>query len=75
MANNTPTLYSCVVFPIDKNIKPIKFEFMKSIYYLHNYLKKINYNYHYINIYDRKKRTYLSRQYCDEFIIDKPPIH
>ena len=74
MANTTKTNYSCVIFHKDKNIAPLKFEFVKSIYYLHNYLKRINYDYHYINVYHRKTRTYLKRQYCNEFIVDKPPF-
>lgn len=73
MANTTPTPYSCTAFNKDKNIKPIKIEFCKSIFYLHNWLlKDIGFDYHYINIYNRKTGNYISRQYCNDFVIDKP---
>lgn len=72
MANNTPTPYSCQVFHKDKNKFPLKYEFIKSIYYLHKLLQKENFDYHYINIYNRKTGQYLGRQYFDAFIIDKP---
>ncbi|GEM_PF-2217674 len=72
MANTTPTPYSCTVFHKDKNVLPIKIEYCKSIFYLHNWLKKVGFDYHYINVYHRKTGRYLSRQYYDEFIKDKP---
>lgn len=72
MANTTKTNYSVMVFHKDKGIKPLKFPFVKSIYYMHKYLEKINYDYHYMNIYHRKTNKYLTRQYCNEFVIDKP---
>ena len=67
MANNTPTPYSCMVFHKDKSRHPLRYEFMKSIYYLHKLLEKEGFDYHYINIYNRK-----TGQYFDKFIIDKP---
>jgi hypothetical protein len=73
MANNTPTPYSCMVFHKDKSRHPISYEFMKSIYYLHKLLEKEGFDYHYINIYNRKTKAYIGRQYFDKFIIDKPP--
>lgn len=62
----------------DKAHYPLIFGFVKSIYYLHNYLggKNANgqiYDYHYINIYNRKTGVYLGRQYFDKFVVDKPP--
>lgn len=72
MANTSPTPYKCVVFHKDKTQHPLVFEFMKSIYYLHKYLEKHKYDYHYINIYNRKTGQYLGRQYFDKFVIDKP---
>lgn len=73
MANITPTPYSCTIFHKDKNVQPIKVEFCKSIFYLHNWLEHIKFDYHYINIYNRKTKKYLSRQYFNDYIIDKPP--
>ncbi|MDD5151426.1 MAG: hypothetical protein PHC28_13290 [Flavobacterium sp.] len=73
MANNTPTPYSCWVFHKDKKQHPISYQFVKSIYWLHKLLEKEQYDYHYINIYNRKTGIYLGRQYYDRFIIDKPP--
>lgn len=74
MANNTPTPYRCVVFHKDKErFHPIELGFVKSIYYTHKYLEKIGYDYHYINIYNRKTGQYLCRQYFDKFVVDKPP--
>lgn len=72
MANNTPTPYMCWVFHKDKTRHPIQYPFMKSIYYLHKLLEREGYDYHYINIYNRKTQKYISRQYFDKFIIDKP---
>jgi hypothetical protein len=72
MANNTPTPYSCTVFHKDKNVHPIKVEFCKSIFYLHNWLKNNKFDYHYINVYNRKTGVYLRRQYYNEFVVDKP---
>ena len=72
MANNTPTLYSCWVFHKDKKRHPLEYKFMKSIYYLHKLLEKEGFDYHYINIYNRKTGQYIGRQYFDKFIIDKP---
>ena len=72
MANWTPTPYSCTVFHKDKTVEPIKIGFCKSIYYLHNWLLKKRFDYHYINVYNRKTSQFLLRQYCDEHIIDKP---
>lgn len=72
MANTSPTPYSCTCFNKDKSIEPIKVEFCKSIYYLHKWLEKIRFDYHYINIYNRKTGKYLRRQYFDEFVVDKP---
>lgn len=72
MANTTPTPYSCTIFNKDKSIMPIKIEFCKSIYYLHNWCKNVGFDYHYINIYNRKTGNYISRQYCNDYIIDKP---
>ena len=40
--------------------------------YLHKLLEKEGFDYHYINIYNRKTDVYLCRQYFDKFIIDKP---
>lgn len=62
----------------DKGRHPLIFNFVKSIYYLHNYLNGKNgngqiYDYHYINIYNRKTGAYLGRQYFDKFVVDKPP--
>lgn len=74
MANTSPTPYACIVFNKDKSVDPIKVEFCKSIYYLHNWLQTIKYDYHYINIYNRKTKKYLARQYFNTFIIDKPPF-
>lgn len=51
------------------------FQYVKSIYYTHNYLlRKMGYDYHYMNVYHRKTRRYLRRQYSNEYIIDKPPF-
>jgi hypothetical protein len=72
MANTTPTPYSCTIFNKDKSIRPIKIEFCKSIFYLHNWCKNVGFDYHYINIYNRKTGNYISRQYCNDYIIDKP---
>lgn len=72
MANNTPTPYSCWVFHKDKKRHPLEYKFMKSIYYLHKLLEKEAFDYHYINIYNRKTGQYIGRQYFDKFIIDKP---
>lgn len=72
MANNTPTPYSCWVFHKDKLRHPLEYKFMKSIYYLHKLLEKEGFDYHYINIYNRKTGQYIGRQYFDKFIIDKP---
>lgn len=72
MANNTVTPYRCMVFHQDKTKHPLEYQFVKSIYYLHKILQKEGYNYHYINIYNRKTGLYLGRQYFDKFIIDKP---
>lgn len=72
MANNTPTPYHCWVFHKDKTRHPLEYKFMKSIYYLHKLLIKEGYDYHYINIYNRKTSQYIGRQYFDKFIIDKP---
>jgi hypothetical protein len=55
-----------------KNVLPIKAPFCKSIFYLHNWCKKIGFDYHYINIYNRKTGNYISRQYCNVYITDKP---
>ncbi|WP_026713653.1 hypothetical protein [Flavobacterium daejeonense] len=74
MANNTPTPYRVVIFHKDKqNYHPIELQFVKSIFYTHNYCKKIGYDYHYMNIYNRKTGKYLGRQYFDKYVIDKPP--
>lgn len=73
MANNTPTPYSCMIFHKDKKNHPLIYQFVKSIFWLHKTLQKMGYDYHYINIYNRKTKHYLSRQYFDKFIIDKPP--
>lgn len=73
MANNTPTPYSCMVFHQDKTKHPLRYEFVKSIFWLHKTLQKMDYDYWYINIYNRKTGVYLCRQYFDKFIIDKPP--
>lgn len=72
MPNTTKTNYSVVVFHKDKNIVPLKFPFVKSIYYMHKYLQKIDYDYYYMNIYVRKTQKYIARQYFDNFIVDKP---
>lgn len=61
-----------MVFHQDKTKHPLEYQFVKSIYYLHKILQKEGYNYHYINIYNRKTGLYLGRQYFDKFIIDKP---
>ena len=73
MANTSPTPYYCVVFHKDKTKHPFIYEFVKSIYWLHKTLEKNGVDYWYINIYNRKTRVYLCRQYFDKFIIDKPP--
>lgn len=73
MANQTPTPYSITVFHKDKNRTPLKLPFVKSIYYVHKWLEKIGFDYHYINIYNRKTGYYLHRQYCNERVLDKPP--
>jgi hypothetical protein len=75
MANNTPTPYSCMIFFKDKNQHPLRYEFVKSIYWLHKTMLKNGFDYHYINIYNRKTKVYLGRQYYDKFIIDKPPFN
>lgn len=63
-----------MVFHRDKDVKPLKYPFVKSIFYMHNYIKKnVGYDYWYMNIYNRKTGVYLKRQYSDEFIVDKPP--
>jgi hypothetical protein len=72
MPNNTPTNYAVVVFNKDPNIPPISYPFVKSIYYIHKLLLKENYNYWYMNVYIRKTRVYIGRQYCDTHIVDKP---
>jgi hypothetical protein len=74
MANWSPTPYSVIVFNKDKAIQPIKLRFVKGIYYVHNWLIKVKYDYHYMNIYERKTGRYISRQYCNEYVIDKPPL-
>lgn len=73
MANNTPTPYSCWVFHQDKTKHPLKYDFVKSIYWLHKTLEKMGFDYHYINIYNRKTGVYLCRQYFDQRVNDKPP--
>lgn len=75
MANTTPSNYSVVIFHKDKSVPPLMFQYVKSIYYTHNYLlRKMGYDYHYMNVYHRKTRRYLRRQYSNEYIIDKPPF-
>ena len=73
MANTSPTPYSCTVFNKDKTVEPIKIGFCKSIFYLHNWLLNNRFDYHYINIYNRKTKQFIRRQYCNDFIVDKPP--
>jgi hypothetical protein len=73
MANNTPTPYSCMIFHKDKTIHPLRYEFVKSIFWLHKTLEKMGFDYHYINIYNRKTGVYLCRQYFEKFVVDKPP--
>jgi hypothetical protein len=73
MANNTPTPYSCMIFHKDKTKHPLRYEFVKSIFWLHKTLEKMGFDYHYINIYNRKTGIYLCRQYFDKFVVDKPP--
>ena len=77
MANTSPSPYRVVAFLNDKTHHPLEFPFVKSIFYLHKYLnganpKGKNYDYHYMNIYNRKTGRYLGRQYFDNYIIDKP---
>lgn len=72
MSNTSPTPYSVTIFNKDKLVFPIKIEFVKSIFYTHKWCQKIKYDYHYINIYNRKTGKYISRQYYNDFIIDKP---
>lgn len=72
MANTTKTNYSVMVFHKDRNVTPLKFPFVKSIYYMHKYLQRIGYDYYYMNIYHRKTNKYLSRQYYNNFVVDKP---
>lgn len=72
MANTTKTNYAVMVFHKDKNVKPLKYPFVKSIYYMHKYMQRIGYDYHYMNIYHRKTQKYIARQYYDVFIVDKP---
>lgn len=74
MANNTPTPYMCWIFHKDKTRHPLRYDFVKSIFWLHKTLEKIGYDYHYINIYNRKTEVYNSRQYFDKHIIDKPVL-
>jgi hypothetical protein len=55
---NSTTTYKCDVF---QKIKlPRIYQFVKSICYLHEAVRKENYDYHYINIYNRKTGQYLS---------------
>lgn len=70
--NTTPTNYAVVVFHKDKNVAPISFPFVKSVYYIHRRVLQLGYDYHYMNVYHRKTRQYLRRQYCNEWIVDKP---
>jgi hypothetical protein len=72
MSNSSKTNYSVMVFHKDKNIKPLKYPFVKSIFYTHKYLQNIGFDYAYMNIYHRKTQKYLGRQYSNNFIIDKP---
>jgi len=72
MANNTPTPYMCWVFHQEKTRHPIRYDFVKSVFWLHKTLEKIEFKYHYINIYNRKTGVFISRQYFDVRIIDKP---
>lgn len=74
MANNTPTPYMCWVFHQDKTMHPIRYDFVKSIFWLHKTMEKIGFKYWYINIYNRKTGVYHSRQYFDQRIIDKPVL-
>lgn len=69
--------YSVVIFHKDRSIKPIKYPFVSSIYYVHRYLLGQNvkgwvYDYWYMNVYNRKTGQYLRRQYANEYIVDKP---
>lgn len=71
----------CLVFNYDKNLPPLKYPFVKSIFYLSKYIiERENYNYSYINIYNRKSGSYHSRHYRHDkngntnFIIDKPVL-
>jgi len=73
------TPYSVVIFHKDSSIAPIKFPFVQSIFYTHNYLRGRNkrgflYDYWYMNIYNRKTGAYIRRQYHDDFIVDKPAL-
>ena len=70
--NYVKSNYSVIVFNKNPNVKPLKFEFVKSIYYMHKYLERMEYDYFYMNVYVRKTGQYLGRQYFDRFIIDKP---
>lgn len=81
MANNTPSPYMVMVFHCEKDMKPLKYPYVKSIYYLVKWvLNKEQYNYLYMNIYNRKTGKYLCRHYrYDEkgnlnFINDKPTL-
>lgn len=78
MANTTKTPYAVVIFHRDRGVPPIKFHYVKSIYYTHKWVLGGNskgwvYDYWYMNIYNRKTGQYLGRQYSDNFVIDKPP--
>lgn len=74
MANNAPTPYRCTAFHKDKTQHPYEYPYVKSIYCIHKDLEKKGFDYHYINIYNRKTNAYLGRQYFDKFVIDKPII-
>lgn len=65
-----PSDYSCIIFFKDR--QPIKIPYVNGVYYLHTWLLRKGLNYHYINIYHRKTGRYISRQYVDEKIINRP---